>query len=57
MSDKKHIEYCIRLGNTWTQNKLQQINEGTYVEPQVNQEKMLNEGKNSFKYRLQNWNN
>ena len=46
MSDTKHLEYCIKLGNKIIQNKMESINgmsyenvANTYSKPNVNTEK------------------
>lgn len=53
MSDKKHIEYCIRLGNTLLQNKLEQCNQS--IEQQINYNEFPKQEKISFRDRIQNW--
>lgn len=55
MSDKKHIEYCIRLGNTLLQDKLEQIEQNRYIEPQINYNEAMKQENMSFRERLQNW--
>lgn len=55
MSDIKHLEYCVKLGNTCVQNKLEQLEQGIYVENERNYEtQSYNEL--SFRERLRNWN-
>ncbi len=61
MSDRKHMEYCIKLGNPFVQRKLEQLDsmeQNQYIEPQINyNERQINENENiSFKDRLKNWN-
>lgn len=61
MSDRKHMEYCIKLGNPFVQRKLEQLDsmeQNQYIEPQINyNERQINESDNiSFKDRLKNWN-
>lgn len=61
MSDRKHMEYCIKLGNPFVQRKLEQLDsmeQNQYIEPQINyNERPINESDNiSFKDRLKNWN-
>lgn len=54
MSDIKHLEYCVKLGNTCVQNKLEQLEQGIYVENERNYEaQSYNEL--SFRERLRNW--
>ncbi len=53
MSDKKHIEYCIRLGNTLLQNKIEQSNQ--CIEQQMNYNDSSKQENMSFRDRLQNW--
>lgn len=53
MSDRKHIEYCIKLGNTLLQNKLEQPNQ--YIETQTNYNEAPKQEEMSFRARLQNW--
>lgn len=55
MSDKKHIEYCIKLGNTLLQNKLESIEQNNYVETQINYNQIPKKEETSFRARLQNW--
>jgi len=55
MSDRKHIEYCIRLGNTLVQNKLEQPNQTQYIEPRTNYNEVPRQENMSFRARLQNW--
>lgn len=56
MSDRKHMEYCIRLGNPWVQEKLDRINQGTYIENQAMQNEMQKEEVGKFRNNLRNWN-
>ena len=61
MSDRKHMEYCIKLGNPFVQRKLEQldsIGQNQYIEPEINySERQIKENENiSFKDRLRNWN-
>jgi len=53
MSDKKHIEYCIKLGNTLLQNKLDKHSQ--YIETQINYNEIPNKENMDFRTRLQNW--
>lgn len=53
MSDKKHIEYCIKLGNTLLQNKIEQSNQ--CIEQQTNYNEVQKQKDMSFRTRLQNW--
>lgn len=55
MSDRKHIEYCIKLGNTLVQDKLDQIEQNGYVEPPINYNEVSRQENMSFRDRLQNW--
>ena len=56
MSDRKHIEYCIKLGNTLMQQKLDAYRTGQYIEPQINNN-MEKEAQNmNFRERLRSWN-
>lgn len=69
MSDKKHLEYCIKLGNTIIQNKMEQLDgvnyaniAGTYSKPQNTdvdfsnyKAPQHNEDFINFRSRLQNW--
>lgn len=59
MSDRKHMEYCIQLGNPFIQRKLEQldnIEQNRYIEPEINyNEKQINENI-SFRDRIRNWN-
>lgn len=61
MSDKKHIAYCISLGNKLLENKLNEYSNDENINQQVNYD-MTNyvESDNQndvekFKKRLQNW--
>lgn len=61
MSDRKHMEYCVRLGNPFIQRKLEQlddIEQKQYISGPINyNERPINENMNmSFKDRLKNWN-
>lgn len=61
MSDRKHMEYCIKLGNPFVQKKLEQldsIGQNQYIEePQpINYSKTQIDENMSFKDRLRNWN-
>ena len=61
MSDRKHMEYCVKLGNPFIQNKLQMLERNEYVEPQINYNEntnsyYTNNDNISFKERLKNWN-
>lgn len=61
MSDRKHMEYCVRLGNPFIQRKLEQlddIEQNQYISGPINyNERPINENVNmSFKDRLKNWN-
>lgn len=51
MSDIKHIEYCIKLGNTQLQDKLQQSNQ--YIE--LKNSDAVKQENISFRQRIQNW--
>jgi len=69
MSDIKHLEYCVKLGNTIIQNKLEGLGEGnyenivnTYSQGQNNNVDMStyeppkrNEDIINFRARLQGW--
>lgn len=55
MSDKKHIEYCIRLGNTQVQSKLEQFRDSNYIAPSYNEMSKDENDNLSFRERLQNW--
>ena len=53
MSDIKHLQYCVKLGNKQMEDKLFQIQNNEYVEPQYRPQ---TESDNlSFKQRLQSW--
>ena len=56
MSDIKHLEYCVRLGNTCVQNKLEQLQQGTYIETDIKNYELQNYNELSFRERLKNWN-
>ena len=58
MSDRKHMEYCVKLGNPFVQKKLEQLEQNQYIEePQpINYSKAQIEDYMSFKERLRNWN-
>lgn len=56
MSDIKHLKYCVRLGNTCVQDKLEQIQQGTYIEKEVKNIETQNYNEMSFRDRLKNWN-
>lgn len=57
MSDKKHIEYCIRLGNTFMQSKLEEIqNNSNYIEHEVDFVKIPDETSKKYKNKFTNWN-
>lgn len=58
MSDRKHMEYCVRLGNPFVQKKLEQLEQNQYIEQpqQINYNKIPIEENISFKDRLKNWN-
>ena len=56
MSDMKHIEYCIKLGNTLLQNKLDAYRTGQYVEPQMNSNISREVEHGDFRQRLRSWN-
>lgn len=58
MSDRKHMEYCVKLGNPFVQKKLEQLEQNQYIEePQpINYSKTSIEENMSFKERLRNWN-
>mgnify|MGYP006906608470 CR=1 FL=1 len=56
MSDIKHLEYCVRLGNTCVQNKLEQLQQGTYIENDIKNYELQNYNELSFRERLKNWN-
>ncbi len=57
MSDIKHLEYCIKLGNTGLQNKLEQIEQGIYIEKQASNYENQIYNELSFRERLRSWNN
>lgn len=57
MSDIKHLEYCVRLGNTCLQNKLEQLEQGIYTENTAINYEAQNHNELSFRERLRNWNN
>lgn len=58
-ADMKHIEYCIRLGNTFMQNKLEDIQNQTYSPNYENKEETVKNNtfynQEDFKTRLRNW--
>ena len=61
MSDRKHMEYCIKLGNPCVQKKLEQldsIGQNQYIEETqpINYSKTQIDENMSFKDRLRNWN-
>lgn len=56
MSDIKHLEYCVKLGNTCVQNKLEQLEQGIYVENKLDNYEIENYNNLSFRERLRNWN-
>lgn len=58
MSDRKHMEYCVKLGNPFVQKKLEQLEQNQYIEePQpIDYSKTPIEDNMSFKDRLRNWN-
>ncbi len=56
MSDIKHLEYCVKLGNTCVQNKLEQLEQGIYVENRIDNYETENYNNLSFRERLRNWN-
>lgn len=57
MSDRKHIEYCIRLGNPYAQTKLEQPETKQYIEPQTTYNSTTtNQNIGSFRDRIKNWN-
>ena len=55
MSDRKHLEYCIKLGNTLMQQKLDAYRAGQYIEPQINNMEKETQNMN-FRERLKYWN-
>ena len=55
MSDRKHLEYCVKLGNTIVQDKLIQLEQNGYVEPQIDYRQMQEKDNMSFRERLKNW--
>lgn len=61
MSDRKHMEYCIKLGNPFVQKKLEQLDsmeQNQYIEQaqQINYSKAQIDDNMNFKDRLRNWN-
>lgn len=58
-ADMKHIEYCIRLGNTFMQNKLEAIQNQTYSPNYINEEEVQKNNtlynQEDFRTRLRNW--
>ena len=61
MSHRKHMEYCIKLGNPFVQKKLEQldsIGQNQYIEETqpINYSKTQIDENMSFKDRLRNWN-
>lgn len=58
MSDRKHMEYCVKLGNPFVQKKLEQLEQNQYIEePQpINYSKTQIDENMSFKDKLRNWN-
>lgn len=56
MSDRKHIEYCIKLGNTFVQDENVNRPNEYYTQPRNNNYENINRNSNDFKSRLQNWN-
>ena len=68
MSDRSHLEYCIKLGNSIIQNKLEAQGERSYKEiyntyngvtnrvlPEDYKAPERNENILNFRSRLQNW--
>ena len=55
MSDIKHLEYCVKLGNTIVQNKLFELQQNGFVQPENNYEQIPKEPEMSFRERLKNW--
>lgn len=56
MSDISHLEYCVRLGNTILENKLEQMRQGTYIQPNNRNFSAQNFEQDNFKDRIKNWN-
>lgn len=57
MSDRKHIEYCIRLGNSYAQTKLEELETKQHIEPQTTYNSTTtNQSMGSFRDRIKNWN-
>ena len=54
MSDRKHIEYCIKLGNTFMQNKLENIEYRQNYMDEMTKTNNVSYNEN-FKARLRRW--
>lgn len=57
MGDRKHIEYCIRLGNTFMQDKLENIENQAYSQNYINEKPQVNTivYNEDFRTRLRKW--
>ena len=57
MADRKHIEYCIRLGNTFMQDKLENIENQAYSQNYINEKPQINTTvyNEDFRTRLRKW--
>lgn len=57
MADKKHIEYCIKLGNTFMQEKLENVENKAYSQNYINEEPQANTVayNEDFRTRLRKW--
>lgn len=59
MSDRKHMEYCVQLGNPFIQRKLEQLDnmeQNQYISEPINYNERPIKENISFKDRLKNWN-